>query len=75
MPGFESKLAGAWAPRIGEALTDYQFYNPAMPQEGKQLGSLFGSLINKGSMSFGDETGTVGLNPTTGQLEIMGKIS
>lgn len=73
MPSFGSNLAGSWAPRIGEALVDYQFYNPVMPQEGQQLGSLFGSLINKGSMSFGDETGTVGLNPTTGQLEVMGK--
>ena len=73
MPNFANKLAGAWAPRIDEALVNYQFYNPTAPQEVQQLGSVFGSLVNQGAMSFGNDTGRVSINPTTGGLEIMGK--
>lgn len=73
MPNFVNKLAGSWAPAVGDALTNYQFYNPAAPEEGQKLGSVFGSLLGKGSMRFGDETGTASLNPLTGQFEIMGK--
>jgi len=73
MPNFIPRLAGSFAPAIGDALLNYQFANPSSPEDLQKLGNAFQSLLGKGSLNFQDETGTAGLNPFTGQLEAMGK--
>ena len=72
MPNFGAKLAGAWAPRVSDALFHYQFNNPSAPSDLKQAGNLVGSILGRGAMNFSDDTGNVSVNPTTGQLEVMG---
>ena len=73
MPSFVNRLAGSWSPHVTSALSNYQFHNPTAPGEVQQLGNVFGSLLNKGAMTFNDDTGTASINPSTGQLELMGK--
>lgn len=73
MPGFINKLAGGWKPGIDQAMFNAQFYNTSSPGEVQQLGNAFGALLGKGPMRFQDETGSVSINPLTGQLEAMGK--
>ena len=73
MPDFINRLAGAWKPSIDQALFNAQFYNPSSPGQLQQVGNAFGSLLGKGPMQFQDETGSVSVNPLTGQFEAMGK--
>jgi len=73
MPNFGTRLAGAFAKPVGDALLNYQFYNPLAPKDVQNLGGLFGSLLGKGAMRFQDESGeSVSLNPLTGEFELMG---
>jgi hypothetical protein len=67
------KFAGAYAKVIEPALFNLSNYNAQSPREVQQLGSLFGSLLGKGSINFNDDTGNVNINPLTGQIEMMGK--
>lgn len=73
MPNFFNKLAGAWSGPVGDALLNFQLYNPNSPADLQKFGSVFGSLLNKGAMTFNDDTGRASLNPMTGDFEIMGK--
>ena len=73
MPNFGTRLAGAFAQPVGDALMNYQFYNPLAPNDVQNLGGLFGSFLGKGAMRFQDESGSVSLNPLTGEFELMGK--
>jgi hypothetical protein len=73
MPNFGQRLAGAWKPGVENALYSTQFNNPFAPQEVQQLGNVFQSVLNRGALQFKDDTGTVSLNPSSGQLELMGK--
>ena len=72
MPNFGTRLAGAWGPALNDAFLSTQFNNPTAPVEVQQLGNVFSSLLNRGSMEFKDDTGSVNLNPMTGQLGVMG---
>jgi hypothetical protein len=73
MPNFGQRLAGSWGPAIGNALSDVQFNNPFASKGVQQLGNVFQSVFNRGALKFEDDTGTASLNPTSGQLELMGK--
>ena len=73
MPNFGQRLAGAWSQPLQDAMLNTQLYNPASPPELQTIGNTFGSLLGKGAMRFGDNTGTASLNPLTGQFELMGK--
>ncbi len=73
MPGFINQLAGKWSPAINDALLNTQFNNPESPRGVQQLGNLFGSVLGRGSIQLGDQTGTVGINPMTGQFDLMGR--
>ena len=72
MPSFINKLAGSWSPAIKDALFSTQFNNPMSPSGVQQLGNVFGSLLNRGSLEFKDDTGSVNLNPLTGEFGVMG---
>jgi len=73
MPNFGQRLAGEFAQPLADILLNNQFYNPAAPQDLRNVGSLFGSLLGKGAMRFQDESGgSVSLNPLTGEFELMG---
>lgn len=72
MPNFGTRLAGAWKPALDDALLSTQFNNPAAPTKVQKLGNVFSALLNRGSMEFKDDTGSVNLNPMTGQLGVMG---
>jgi hypothetical protein len=72
MPNFGTRLAGAWGPALKDTLLSTQFNNPSAPADVQQLGNVFGSLLNRGSMEFKDDTGSVNLNPMTGQFGVMG---
>jgi len=73
MPNFGQRLAGAFAQPVADILLNNQFYNPAAPQDLRNAGSLFGSLLGKGAMNLQDESGgSASLNPLTGEFELMG---
>ena len=72
MPNFGAKLAGTWGPVLKDTLLSTQFNNPEAPAEVQQLGNAFGALLNRGSLEFKDDTGSVNLNPMTGQFGVMG---
>jgi len=72
MPNFGTRLAGTWGPALKDTLLSTQFNNPSAPADVQQLGNAFGALLNRGSMEFKDDTGSVNLNPMTGQFGLMG---
>jgi hypothetical protein len=72
MPNFGTRLAGAWSPAVTDALLSTQFNNPVAPTDAQKLGNVFSALLNRGSMEFKDDTGSVNLNPLNGKLGVMG---
>ena len=73
MSPFINKLAGRVQGPMQDAMLNYQLYNPASPNEVQKLGNVFGSLIGKGSLNVSDDTGSLSVNPLTGQFDLMGK--
>jgi len=71
MPQFVNRLAGQLLrPGAEQAMMSAQFSNPAAPVEQRQLGNVIQSLLGRGSITAGDETGTVSFDPRQGSFSL-----